>query len=112
MSIPIFVVAAIFTLVSAVLSDRMKQRYVVLMSGGFVALVGYILLLNMMRIPVGARYFALFLTTGGGFTAQTISIVWLSNNLGGHYKRAIGMGMQVSPKCSWLLQEICSNQYS
>ena len=98
MSIPIFVVAAVFTLASAVLSDRIKQRYVVLMVGGFVALIGYILLLNMTRIPVGARYFALFLITSGGFTAQTISIVWLSNNLGGHYKRGIGVAMQVSPR--------------
>lgn len=96
MSIPVFIVAAVFTLSAAFISDYFKKRYVVLMVGCLAAIIGYAILFSMLKVAVGARYFAVYLITGGGFTAQTISIVWLSNNLGGHYKRAIGVAMQVS----------------
>jgi cyanate permease len=96
MSIPVFLVAAVVTLVAAVLSDYFKKRYMVLMAGCLLAVIGYALLLSIENVPVGARYFAVYLITAGGFSAQTIGIVWLSNNCGGHYKRAIGVAMQVS----------------
>ena len=96
MSIPVFLVAAVINITAALISDYLRKRYVVLMTGCLLAVIGYAILLNEKTVPVGARYFAVYLTIGGGFLAQTISIVWLSNNLGGHYKRAIGVAMQVS----------------
>jgi hypothetical protein len=36
-----------------------------------------------------------FLIVGGGYIAQPITLVWLSNNLAGHYKRGVGAAMQV-----------------
>ncbi|KIW65991.1 hypothetical protein PV04_08203 [Phialophora macrospora] len=95
MSIPVFVVAAVLTLAAALISDHLKERYVVLMTGCLLAVIGYAILLSMKSVPVGARYFAVYLIAGGGYSAQTICIVWLSNNMGGHYKRAIGVAMQV-----------------
>lgn len=95
MSIPVFIVAAVLTITAAFLSDYIQRRYVVLMTGCTLAIIGYAILFSMRSVPVGARYFAVYLITGGGFSAQTISIVWLSNNMGGHYKRAIGVAMQV-----------------
>ncbi|KIX00662.1 uncharacterized protein Z518_09727 [Rhinocladiella mackenziei CBS 650.93] len=95
MSIPVFVVAALLTLTSALISDFLKQRYIVLLAGCLLAIIGYAILFCMHQVPVGARYFAVYLITSGGFVAQTITIVWLSNNMGGHYKRAVGVAMQV-----------------
>jgi hypothetical protein len=103
MSIPVFVVAAMLTLAAALVSDYLKRRYVVLMTGCLLAVIGYAILLSMENVPVGARYFAVYLITGGAFSAQTIGIVWLSNNMGGHYKRAIGVAMQVSKLRHYLL---------
>ena len=96
MSIPVFLVAATLTISAAFLSDYLKKRYVVLMAGCLVVIIGYAILFSMKSVSVGVRYFAVYLITGGGFAAQTIGIVWLSNNMGGHYKRAIGIAMQVS----------------
>lgn len=108
MSIPVFIVAAIVTITSAVLSDHFKKRYIFLMSGCILAIIGYAILFSMKTVPVGVRYFAVYLMTSGGFSAQTIGIVWLANNMGGHYKRAIGVAMQVST-CSSPCACFCSN---
>jgi hypothetical protein len=95
MSIPIFIVATVLALTTAVVTDRLKHRFGAVIIGCCVATIGYAILLNMERVPVGARYFALYLITGGGYIAQPVTIVWLSNNMGGHYKR----GMFRRPRC-------------
>jgi cyanate permease len=87
MSIPIFIVATILALTTAVVTDRLKHRFGAIIIGCCVATTGYAILLNMEHVPVSARYFALYLITGGGYIAQPVTIVWLSNNMGGHYKR-------------------------
>ena len=87
MSIPIFIVATVLALATAVVTDRLKHRFGAIIIGCCVATIGYAILLNMEHVPVGARYFALYLITGGGYIAQPVTIVWLSNNMGGHYKR-------------------------
>jgi cyanate permease len=87
MSIPIFIVATVLALTTAVVTDRLKHRFGAIIIGCCVATAGYAILLNMEHVPVGARYFALYLITGGGYIAQPVVIVWLSNNVSGHYKR-------------------------
>ena len=95
MSIPIFVVATVLALTAAILSDYTKHRFAYIICGCLVATIGYSMLLAMHSIPVGARYFALFTIVGGGYIAQPITLVWLNNNLGGHYKRGVGAALQV-----------------
>lgn len=87
MSIPIYIVATVLAITTAVVTDRIKHRFGAIIIGCCVATIGYAILLNMEHVPVGARYFALYLITGGGYIAQPVTIVWLSNNVGGHYKR-------------------------
>jgi cyanate permease len=89
MSIPIYIVATVLALITAVTTDRLKHRFGAIIIGCCVATTGYAILLNMKHVPVGARYFALYLITGGGYIAQPVTIVWLSNNMGGHYKRGM-----------------------
>ncbi|KAK5937723.1 hypothetical protein PMZ80_009852 [Knufia obscura] len=95
MSIPIFIVATILALCTALLTDRLKHRFAFIVTGCCISTIGYAILLNMIHVPVGARYFALFLITGGGYIAQPVVIVWLSNNVSGHYKRGVSSAMQI-----------------
>lgn len=95
MSIPIYIVAAVITIGTAYLSDKMKHRFGFVIGGCLIATVGYVILLAQRSVPVGGKYFALFAVTGGGFIAQPILIGWLSNNISGHYKKAIATAMQI-----------------
>lgn len=95
MSVPIYIAAAILTLCTAALSDRFKHRFGFALGGCFIATVGYIILLAQQSVPTGAKYFALFAITGGGFITQPILIGWLSNNMSGHYKQAIASAVQI-----------------
>ncbi|KAJ5412652.1 uncharacterized protein N7487_007011 [Penicillium crustosum] len=95
MSVPIYIVAAIITLCTAILSDKTKHRFGFVLLGCSCATIGYSILLAQQTVPVGVQYFALFAVTGGGFIAQPILIGWLSNNMSGHYKQAIASAMQI-----------------
>ena len=95
MSIPVFIVATVLALSAAILSDLLKHRFLFIVIGCCVATIGYAILLDMHAVPVGARYFAVFAIVGGGYIAQPITLVWLNNNLGGHYKRGVGAALQV-----------------
>jgi mannose/fructose/N-acetylgalactosamine-specific phosphotransferase system component IIC len=95
MSIPIFAVATVCSLTTAVVSDRLRHRFGFIIGGCLLATIGYAILLNMHRVQVGVRYFALFIIVSGGYIAQPITLVWVSNNVSGHYKRAVSSAMMV-----------------
>lgn len=95
MSIPIYMFCIVTTLCCAQLSDRIRHRFGIIIGGCLVATAGYLILLRMQYVAVGVRYFATFLVTSGGYIAQPITVVWLNNNLSGHYKRGVGAAMQV-----------------
>lgn len=94
MSIPIYVAATVITLTVSVVADHLKHRFSFIILGCLVATVGYSILLAAKHVSVGARYFALYAITIGGYVAQPTILVWLSNNLSGHYKRGFGTAMQ------------------
>ncbi|KAL3468723.1 major facilitator superfamily domain-containing protein, partial [Aspergillus californicus] len=95
MSVPIYAAAMVITLSTAYLSDYLKHRYAFTLAGCLIATMGYTILLNQSSVPVGARYFALFAVTGGGYLTQPILMGWLSNNMAGHYKQSIASAMQI-----------------
>ena len=95
MSIPIYVVAFVITLLTAVCTDRLRHRFAFTMAGISLATIGYVILLAQNGVSVGGRYFAIYLITAGGYVAQPITLVWLNNNMGGHYKRSAGAAMQI-----------------
>ena len=95
LSIPIYIVAAVTCLISALLTDRLRHRYAFAMLGVVTASIGYIILLAQGSVSVGTRYFAVYLVMAGGYITQPITLVWLSNNMGGHYKRSINAAMQI-----------------
>lgn len=95
MSIPIYIVATVIALLTAFASDRLRHRFAFTITGCLIATVGYVLLLSQKSIPTGARYFALYAITAGGYMTQPILMGWLSNNMAGHYKQSISAGMQI-----------------
>lgn len=95
LSIPIYIVACFFTLITALMADRLRHRYAFTMVGVLVATIGYLILLTQKHVPVGARYLAVYFIIVGGYITQPITLVWLNNNMGGHYKRSISSAMQV-----------------
>lgn len=94
-TIPIYAVAAVFCLTFCYLSGRAKHRYGFIMFGVALGSLGYILLLAQKTLPVGAKYFALFTLVSCGYIVQPLSVAWLMNNMGGHYKRAFASAAQI-----------------
>ncbi|EAW13621.1 putative transmembrane transporter [Aspergillus clavatus NRRL 1] len=100
-SIPIWVVAAVVTLAVSYLTDRMQHRYGFVMFGTVFASIGYVILLcqgpphQLGGLNVHVRYMAVFFVNTGCYIVQPVAIVWMANNLGGHYKRAIGLAIQI-----------------
>ena len=81
-------------LVVAFVTDKVRNRYFATILGPAIACVGYIMLLAQGHLSPGVKYFATFLITCGAYTAQPVTLGWLNNNMGGHYKRAIAAAMQ------------------
>ena len=96
MTIPIFIFATICALTCAVISDKIRHRFGFIVGGCLLATIGYIILLNLHHVTVGVRYFALFTIVGGGYIAQPITLVWVNNNMSGHYKRSVSSAMSES----------------
>jgi len=94
-SIPIFIVAAMCSIASAYLTDRLRHRFGFCIFGLVVASVGYVILLAQQGLSVGVKYFALFLVVPGGYITQPIVLAWVQNCMSGHYKRSISAAMTV-----------------
>ena len=76
------------------------------------ATVGYIVLLAQDSVSVSGRYVAVYIAMTGGYVAQPIILVWVTNNMGGHYKRSINAAMQIGfgnlgGKCPFLADGHC-----
>jgi hypothetical protein len=94
-TIPVYVVATAMCLATAWAADRLRHRYGFTMAGILIGTVGYILLLCQHNLPVGVKYFALFLIVGGGYMTQPVILGWLSNTVSGHYKRSVSSAIQI-----------------
>ncbi|KAL8838056.1 MAG: hypothetical protein Q9170_002292 [Blastenia crenularia] len=94
-SIPVYAVAAVVAVATAFLSDWCRHRYAFCMIGICITSAGYIILLAQKGLPVVVRYIAIYLINVGGYITQPLALVWMNNNLGGHYKRGVGAALQI-----------------
>ena len=76
-------------------SDLIQHRYTFAIVGLGIASIGYVVLLCERSVPVGQRYAALFLINVGNYITLSLAVVWLANSMGGHYKRAFGVFLQI-----------------
>lgn len=92
-------VATALTLAVSWASDRLRHRYAFAMSGIVLCAIGYIVLLCQGPakggLAIGVRYMALFFITSGIFIVQPMVVVWLMNNVSGHYKRNFASALLV-----------------
>jgi uncharacterized membrane protein YfcA len=95
LSIPIFVVATVGALCTALATDRLRKRYPFTILGVLVATVGYGILLGQRDLSVGVKYFATFLIVLGTYITQPVCIAWIQNCMSGHYKRSVASAMQI-----------------
>ncbi|KAL8798841.1 MAG: hypothetical protein Q9182_006344 [Xanthomendoza sp. 2 TL-2023] len=94
-SIPPYALSALAVVLIATASDRLRHRYTFILLGIAITTIGYSILLAQHHVAIAVRYLAIYLWTIGGFIYQPLLLVWLQNNLGGHYKRGIGAAMQI-----------------
>ncbi|KXT14004.1 hypothetical protein AC579_8863 [Pseudocercospora musae] len=94
-SIPIFIVATVFCLLTAYLTDRLRHRYSFTLLGCIIATIGYSILLNQSRVPTGIQYMAIFFIVTGGYMCQPVTLAWVNNCMSGHYKRSVSSAMMV-----------------
>jgi len=91
--VPPYVLATIVLMIFAVWSDSIKLRSPFVFVGHVLLMIG--LVINISDAPTGVKYFGTFLCVTGAYAAFPGVISWLSNNLSGHYKRAVGISIQV-----------------
>ncbi|KAI9843963.1 MAG: hypothetical protein M1837_006004 [Sclerophora amabilis] len=94
-SIPIYVAAAGVMLFAAWATDRLRHRYSFTIGGVLLSTIGYVVLLAQGGVAVGVKYMAVFFVVTGVYVTQPIAMVWLANNMGGHYKRSVGSAVQI-----------------
>lgn len=93
-SVPPWAAAFAFSMLVAVLSDRVGHRFLFAAVPICVAACGFALLLAVRGRPA-VQYAALFLVVMGTYSAMPIIVCWFNMNLGGHRRRAIGSAWQV-----------------
>ncbi|KAH7882599.1 MFS general substrate transporter [Phlebopus sp. FC_14] len=93
LTIPPYVLTTIVLLSFAHFSDKLKIRSPFIFAAQLIALTGYAI--NITAAPSGAKYFGMYLCVIGGISS-TGNVSWLANNLGGRYKRAVGMALQIT----------------
>ncbi|TFK86321.1 MFS general substrate transporter [Polyporus arcularius HHB13444] len=77
-----------------VVANHIKKRSPFVIAGLLLCFVGYAI--NVADVSVGAKYFGTFLVVTGGYSGYPAITAWLPNNLAGHYKRGVGIAMQLS----------------
>lgn len=96
MTIPIYVVGAIASIVQAWVSDRYGVRSPLLLFNFCCMFIGYMLAMNVSAVHnPSATYAGCYLVALGLYPGIPAVISWLSNNTAGTYKRGVSMGVQI-----------------
>jgi hypothetical protein len=97
MTIPIYVTACLFVITTALWADKLKQRAPFVIYPYSLCAIGFIILMALPKDKwPGARYGILFPIAVGLYTPLCVVVAWNANNLAGSWKRAIGMGLQIT----------------
>jgi hypothetical protein len=95
MTVPPYIVAFIFCLLSGYSSSRRKEHGFHLAFCLSVALLGFILILTLFDQGKVALFVSTCIACCGIFSACPLLLSWLTNNVGGHTKRAMAVGFVV-----------------
>lgn len=87
-TIPVYVVGAVFTIIFAYISERLRRHYYFYMLGWTVLVAGLAVELAYPPNPK-VRYMAVFFIASGCYLAMPISLIWVTINSGRGLKRAV-----------------------
>jgi len=90
-----YAVASVFTVVVAVVSDRLKLRGVVMLFTLPLAIIGYAVIANVSKEHPNVKYGMTFLMATGMYASVPCVLGWNANNSAGHYKRATTSALQL-----------------
>ncbi|KAI0356824.1 MFS general substrate transporter [Trametes cingulata] len=93
LTVPPYVVATVNVVLCSLYSDRIKMRSPFVLAGLVLTFIGFAV--NVSDACIGAKYLGVHFVVIGAYLSAPIVISWLGNNTVGHYKRGIGIGMQV-----------------
>lgn len=93
-TVPIYITAAVGAIAVAWWSDRVGRRSPFIAAMYIVMAIGFIMCIST-GIPA-VTYAGVFIATIGIYAAFPGNITWLSNNLAGSTKRAVGQAIQIS----------------
>jgi hypothetical protein len=71
----------------------MQKRFLFLIIDQALCVIGFII--QLAHPPSGVRYFGLFLIAAGSYAALPTVVAWLSVNLRGQTKRAVGVSFEI-----------------
>jgi len=91
MTVPVYMVGLFWFLFIAYMSDRTKKRGVWIGGPLILLIIGLAILIGAEKTSV--RFFGCFVTILGIYPTVGLSIMWLSDNVGRHFKRASMVGM-------------------
>ncbi|KAF4125409.1 nicotinic acid transporter [Geosmithia morbida] len=90
MTVPIYICALVFFLIVAYFSDKTGKRGPYLAGCLLFLIVGYAILISVDNLKV--RFFGCFVAALGIYPTTGLSLMWLSDNVSRHYKRATMIG--------------------
>jgi len=93
LTVPIYFVACVWVLVSSIYADKLQKRALFLWIDQGLCIVG--LIINITNAPYGAKYFGLILVACGAYGALPSVVAWLSVNMRGQTKRAVGVSFMI-----------------
>ncbi|KAI0954507.1 hypothetical protein AcW1_006382 [Taiwanofungus camphoratus] len=94
LSVPVYVLACIFTCLVGFIADRYGRRGYLNILCLVVGAIGYIILI--VSRDAGVSYFAVYLAACGIYPSIPNVIAWVSNNVEGSYKRSVSLAMVIS----------------
>lgn len=90
-TIPVYLVAATFSLSLAYVSEYLRKRYLFCMIGFLTIVLGLVVEIVQPKQP-GVRYMGLFFMTAGAYLVMPLTVVWTAINVGKGYKRTLALG--------------------
>jgi len=98
LTIPVYALATILTVIYAVVSERFHMRAPFIIASSLTAIIGYIILItntNPKGRP-GVSYLGTFFAAAGIYPAVALSLSWPAMNVSGQTKRATACALQIT----------------
>lgn len=94
LTVPVYAVAFVLMIVTAVLSERTHRRAVFIVGSSAIGIIGYIILLSQKRPWIS--YVGTIFAAAGIYPGAAIILSWPANNVSGQTKRAAATGVQIT----------------